>query len=33
MAPPQAREAREVAVGRDEFAPVLDGQGRDRRGY
>jgi hypothetical protein len=29
MAPPQARKAREIAVGRDEFAAVLDGQGRD----
>ena len=29
MAPPQARKAREVAVGRDELASVLDGQGRD----
>jgi hypothetical protein len=29
VAPPEAREAREVAVGRDEFAPVLDGEGRD----
>jgi hypothetical protein len=29
VAPPQAREAREVAVGRDEFAPMLDGQRRD----
>ena len=26
---PQAREAREGAVRRDEFAPMLNGQGRD----
>ena len=31
MAPPQARKAREVAVGGDEFAPVLEGESRDAR--
>ena len=29
VAPPQAREAREIPLGREEFAPVLGGQGRE----